>query len=520
MNTLLIPLSVLILAPAATAQIAPHYVSDTTDDAIWRCVDLNSDGDVDDAGEVVTFYDDLTGSLMLSNNSGLHTAPDGTVYVCDTTEDCVFKFRDGNADGDANDPGEHAIWFDGRVGGNASNVALNSASNLVYQASSGAWFASSSNTGTAGTVDAIIRMKDLNSDGDANDLGEASEYWIYTATTGTGDSILSAVEIGADDNVYFFDTGSVGLAGKGVYRLVDLNADGDANDAGEVAPFFIPTATIAVSAWSLALGTDGWFYTADTGNDVIWRFRDLNADGDAMDPGEGGIWWTVGATSLIWNIAIAPDGALYALESTTPQRTIRLFDADANGSIGAGEFSTIYNETASPAVIGTGRAIDFVIDQAAGTPFCFGDGSGTACPCGNAGAAGNGCANSLFAAGARLSGQGLASVANDTLSLIGSQMPNSSALYFQGTAPAGSGLGLVFGDGLRCAGGSVIRLGTKFNVAGSSSYPGAGDQPVSVRGLNAPGDVRHYQIWYRNAAAFCTTDTFNLTNGLGLTWAP
>ena len=57
-----------------------------------------------------------------------------------------------------------------------------------------------------------------------------------TATTGTGDSILSAVEIGANDNVYFFDTGSVGLAGKGVYRLVDdsierIDEDGVADGA-------------------------------------------------------------------------------------------------------------------------------------------------------------------------------------------------------------------------------------------------------------------------------------------------
>jgi hypothetical protein len=27
-----------------------------------------------------------------------------------------------------------------------------------------------------------------------------------------------------------------------------------------------------------------------------------------------------------------------------------------------------------------------------------------------------------------------------------------------------------------------------------------------------------YQLWYRNAAAFCTPSTFNLTNGLDVTW--
>ena len=42
-------------------------------------------------------------------------------------------------------------------------------------------------------------------------------------------------------------------------------------------------------------------------------------------------------------------------------------------------------------------------------------------------------------------------------------MPSSSALYFQGTMELAGGLGTAFGDGLRCAGGSVIRLGTKGN---------------------------------------------------------
>ena len=113
----------------------------------------------------------------------------------------------------------------------------------------------------------------------------------------------------------------------------------------------------------------------------------------------------------------------------------------------------------------------------------------------------------------------MASIANDTLVLVGTRMPNSSALYFQGTSQAGGGLGVVFGDGLRCAGGSVLRLGTKLNVAGISHYPVSGDVSVSIRGANAAGGSRNYQVWYRNAdAGFCTTDTFNLTNGVALTW--
>ncbi|MCY2959971.1 MAG: hypothetical protein NTY35_07370 [Planctomycetota bacterium] len=154
------------------------------------------------------------------------------------------------------------------------------------------------------------------------------------------------------------------------------------------------------------------------------------------------------------------------------------------------------------------------------TPVCLGDGTGAACPCANNGTAGNGCGSSVNAAGGNLTSSGAASIAGDTLVLTGTGMPNSSALYFQGTSALGSGLGVSFGDGLRCAGGSVIRLGTKANSAGASQYPAVGDISVSVRGLNSAGAARVYQVWYRNAAAFCTPSTFNLTNGLSLTWTP
>jgi hypothetical protein len=153
-----------------------------------------------------------------------------------------------------------------------------------------------------------------------------------------------------------------------------------------------------------------------------------------------------------------------------------------------------------------------------GTPYCFGDGSGTACPCGNAGAAGNGCASSLNPNGGNLAGTGAASLANDSFVLHGTGVVDTAGLYFQGTTQQSAGAGTAFGDGLRCAAGTVVRLGTKFASGGASQYPSAGDASVSVQGgVTAPG-TRMYQLWYRNAAAFCTPSTFNLTNGLDVTW--
>jgi len=155
------------------------------------------------------------------------------------------------------------------------------------------------------------------------------------------------------------------------------------------------------------------------------------------------------------------------------------------------------------------------------TPFCFGDGTGSACPCSNEATpgSGTGCLNSL-GTGGLLTASGTASLANDTLVLLGSGMPNSFALYLQGTQ-SGSGAGTAFGDGKMCLNGSLERLGTFSNAAGASSVPNGGSPtPVSVRGGVLTTGIRTYQVYYRDTATFCTADQFNLSNGLKVLWTP
>jgi hypothetical protein len=162
-------------------------------------------------------------------------------------------------------------------------------------------------------------------------------------------------------------------------------------------------------------------------------------------------------------------------------------------------------------------ALDVVDPPETGLPYCFG--TAATCPCGNAGAPGNGCANSGNPAGANLAAAGLASVAGDTVVLTGSGMPpGSPALYFQGTAKAS----VPFGDGLLCLGGVITRLGVKFNNAvGSSTIPSGADPALSVMGGVPPaGGIRMYQAWYRDALVFCTPSTFNLTNAVAVVWTP
>jgi hypothetical protein len=152
--------------------------------------------------------------------------------------------------------------------------------------------------------------------------------------------------------------------------------------------------------------------------------------------------------------------------------------------------------------------------------FCAGDGSGTPCPCANNGTFPRGCGNSIDPQGAVLEAFGNPSLFFDALILRGKHMPNASVLYFQGTTRLNGGAGIAFGDGLRCAGGTVVRIATLTNINGASLYPSLGGENIALRGQVATPGTRTYQAWYRNAASFCTSATFNLTNGVEVTWIP
>ncbi|MBL8860276.1 MAG: hypothetical protein JNL28_17335 [Planctomycetes bacterium] len=156
-----------------------------------------------------------------------------------------------------------------------------------------------------------------------------------------------------------------------------------------------------------------------------------------------------------------------------------------------------------------------------GTVTCTGDGTGTACPCANNGAIGHGCANSSNAAGGHMSATGFVeagTTGSDSVVLHVDGMPSGAPLlYFQGTSNA---VQIVFGDGNLCTTGSLIRLRVKINVGGASSFPEPGDPSLGATGgvTLGGGSTLYYQAYYRDAATFCTSATFNMTNGISLTW--
>ena len=152
------------------------------------------------------------------------------------------------------------------------------------------------------------------------------------------------------------------------------------------------------------------------------------------------------------------------------------------------------------------------------TLYCFGDGSGTPCPCANTGALEHGCANSLYPEGCQLTGSGTPSVSNDTFRLTATgSIGGQPGLFFLGNNAVNGGLGNTFGDGLRCAGGGVKRLEVVFTCGCGSA---SSSVPIAQEGGLVAGDLKRMQWWYRDPNGSPCGNDFNLSNGVEVTWTP
>jgi Tol biopolymer transport system component len=229
-------------------------------------------------------------------------------------------------------------------------------------------------------------------------------------------------------------------------------------------------------------------------------------------------------TSLRWN-AFLHDRASGATDriSVATDGTGSDDDAAVGAASADGRYVVFASDASSLVVSDKNRVRDvFVRDRGARIEaFCAGDGLGplpvTPCPCGNVGAPGHGCANSVRAEGAVLATTG--SPYADDLRLVASGMPATApCTFFQGDMPDD----VPFGDGVRCTGGSLVRLRTVACVAGASAFPDElHPHALSLRSGVTPygGARRFYQAYYPNVAPlFCPPERFNATNGLIVDW--
>lgn len=262
------------------------------------------------------------------------------------------------------------------------------------------------------------------------------------------------------------------------------------------------------------------------------RFREGDTvDGAVLTGGiENACMNESGDLALVWDIEDGLGGSLEALffEDSLVLAEGDEVDWDGDGNVDAGfvidSFSGLAGMClASDGVIyftaeidmnGAGTMEGFFSTAGVDpfTPYCFGDGSDAACPCGNLGTFEDGCQNST-SEGGDLDASGTPDVMADTVVLHASQVPNNvPGIFFQGNTDLGSGN--LFGDGLLCAGNGIKRLELVFATPGGSA---TSTVSISTVGAVNAGDLRFYQYWFRDVAGPCNSG-FNTTNGVSVQW--
>lgn len=284
----------------------------------------------------------------------------GGAYVGDSTLDAIYLTRDLDQDGDADDAGEATVFFDAT---NASGLPNPTGSVFtIFQARDRHVFCGD------GGSDTVYRLIDLNGDRDAQDEGEAA-VWFSAAGNdgGFGLSSPGGCWQREDGSVYLLTAGAGG-ANDAIYRTADLNADGDAEDAGE-ATLWMDTQTLVSnsSAFELVFIGDVAFFADLVGGDpdAIYRAEDTDGSG-AIEAGEYNVFIDeTNPFGVLLGTALVTDGVdLFVSESTSSafQAVTRLRDQNGSGTIDdAGEVHEVWNETRVPAGFGLSSSFGLAI---------------------------------------------------------------------------------------------------------------------------------------------------------------
>lgn len=309
------------------------FLADQTLDTLYLTQDLSGDGDANDPLEVSVYFDGTNASGLSDPTSNIFTVLQGerAVYYGDGGTYSVYRLIDYNRDGDALDIQEANVWFDAS---NSASLPLLTPNGLAQDSTGAIYIVEADTVGTP-NGDFVYRTEDLNGDGDANDVGEAS-VWLDLKELNPNSSPFEITFI--DDVAYIID--SVGGDPNVIYRAEDLDSSGsiEANEVSilvdetqapidfgldsdrkslftvELIDFAEPQSVFKIedgatttttevwnstalpegyalgAAFSIAADADGELAITSNGGDAnednVFRLLDLNEDGDYFDAGE------------------------------------------------------------------------------------------------------------------------------------------------------------------------------------------------------------------------------------------
>ena len=188
--------------------------------------------------------------------------------------------------------------------------------------------------------DEILRMQDLNNDGDAHDPGEVSVFFDDGPPTTGVDNAQGLVALDpwtllATDN----------FAPDNIVYLQDLNKDGDAFDIDENSVWFsglLPSGGSMTNPAALTPRPDGSFFLLDNNTldtsvpEAIYILDDLNNDNDVDDPGEITLFHELSpagvSTAATFDVAQDNAGNVYTLDISDPNQIESIDRVDASGA--------------------------------------------------------------------------------------------------------------------------------------------------------------------------------------------
>lgn len=261
----------------------------------------------------------------------------GGILVADQSLDAIYYTNDRNGDGDADDPNEVIIYY---TGAGSTNIYT------IFQSIGGHVFFGD------GDSDGVYRLRDLNYDCDAMDPNEFNAWFTNNNAEGLVIASPGGVWETADGAVYVLNAGTVTTPPDAIYQTVDLNGDGDAEDAGESKMWFdIETLVMGSVPFELVFLGDVAYFTDADGSDKIMRVEDLDGDGQ-IDAGEFSIFIDeTNPYGVMMFSALATDYvSLYVIDSSGDNQTLfRLTDLNGNGVIDdASEAVAVWDELCIP----------------------------------------------------------------------------------------------------------------------------------------------------------------------------
>jgi len=277
-----------ITTPVAFGTRASDYLvilGDTATHQYYAFQDLNGDGDALDAGESRVILDAGNASLAVTASpTGIGFFPNGDIMVCNagttTSPDAVYRLHDLDGDGRFQGAGEATQWVTNWPGFGAGNSPYVPFETVVDSNNSGYLRSTGANNG-------IYRFADLNLNGRADDAGEFSPW--FTTANGSGVTLSAGFGLeldGAHPGSFYMlqiATGSVDQ----LIRISDVNGNGNANDAGEATLVYSTAEAGFASNDLVSLATGDVLISDVTANGKrVIRLHDLNNDGLFTSAGE------------------------------------------------------------------------------------------------------------------------------------------------------------------------------------------------------------------------------------------